>query len=131
MDLFFKASGLILTTVVLSLFLGKMEKDMAVLMSIAACCITGAAAFYYLEPVVSFLSDLASFGNLQNGILATLLKVAGIALIAEVACTICTDAGNGSLGKMLQLLSSGVILYLSIPVFQVLLDLLTEILGEL
>lgn len=131
MELFFKAAALILVTVVLSLFLGKLEKDTAVLMSIAACCLAGAAAFHYLEPVFSFLTTLSSAGNLQNGILVTLLKVAGITLVSEITGTICADSGNGSLGKMLQLLGSGVILYLSLPIFQLLLDLLTEVMGEL
>lgn len=131
MELFLKAAALILVTVVLSLFLGKLEKDTAVLMSIAACCIAGAAAFHYLEPVFSFLSKLASVGNFQDGILDTLLKVVGITLVSEITGTICADSGNGSLGKMLQLLGSGVILYLSLPIFESLLGLLTEILGEL
>ena len=131
MELFFKAAALILVTVVLSLFLEKLEKDTAVLMSIAACCVAGTAAFHYLEPVFTFLSNLSSVGNLQDGILDTLLKVAGITLVSEITGTICTDSGNGSLGKMLQLLGSGVILYLSLPIFQLLLDLLTEVMGEL
>ena len=131
MELFFKAAALILVTSVLSLFLGKLEKDTAVLMSIAACCVAGTAAFHYLEPVFTFLSNLSSVGNLQDGILDTLLKVAGITLVSEITGTICTDSGNGSLGKMLQLLGSGVILYLSLPIFQLLLDLLTEVMGEL
>ena len=131
MELFFKAAALILVTVVLSLFLEKLEKDTAVLMSIAACCVAGTAAFHDLEPVFTFLSNLSSVGNLQDGILDTLLKVAGITLVSEITGTICTDSGNGSLGKMLQLLGSGVILYLSLPIFQLLLDLLTEVMGEL
>lgn len=131
MELFFKAAALILVTSVLSLFLGKLEKDTAVLMSIAACCVAGTAAFHYLEPVFTFLSNLSSVGNLQDGILDTLLKVVGITLVSEITGTICTDSGNGSLGKMLQLLGSGVILYLSLPIFQLLLDLLTEVMGEL
>lgn len=131
MEIFFKAAALILVTVVLSLFLGKLEKDTAVLMSIAACCIAGRAAFHYLEPVFSFLSDLSSVGNFQDGMLEALLKVAGITLVSEITAAICTDSGNGSLGKMLQVLGSGVILYLSLPIFQILLDLLTEVMGEL
>ena len=130
MELFFKAAALILVTVVLSLFLGKIEKDTAILMSIAACCVAGAAAFHYLEPVISFLSDLSSVVNFQDGILDTLLKVVGITLVSEIAVTICTDSGNGSLGRMLQIFRSGVIIYLSLPIFESLLDLLTDILGE-
>ena len=48
-----------------------------------------------------------------------------------IAGLICRDSGNGSMGKMVQLLGNAGILYLSIPVVRMFLDLLQEILGEL
>ena len=60
-----------------------------------------------------------------------LVKAVGISLTAEIASTICMDAGNGSLAKMLQLLGSGAVLYLAIPMFRSVLNVLTEIIGEL
>ena len=47
-----------------------------------------------------------------------------------MACIGCTDAGNGALGKALQLLTGAVILWLSIPLIQALIELLSEMLGE-
>lgn len=126
-----KAAAMILVTVILTLFLGKWERDIALLVSIFACCIAAAAAFHYLEPAVSLISDLESIGNLQGGMVRILVKAVGISLTAEIASTICMDAGNGSLAKMLQLLGSGAVLYLAIPMFRSVLNVLTEIIGEL
>lgn len=63
--------------------------------------------------------------------LGILLKAVGIGLVSEIAGLVCTDAGNGSLGKALQMLGSAVILYLSLPIFTAILELIREILREL
>ena len=131
MDVFFKAAAMALLAAILTLFLANQEKDIGTVLSILACCMVGAAAVHYLEPVFSFLTNLLSMSLLQNEIFESLLKVVGITLLSEFAGTICADAGNGSLSKMLHLLGTGVILYLSIPVFEALTDILTEIIGEL
>ena len=131
METFWKAAAIVLITVILGLAVGKQEKDIAALLTMTGCCLLGIFAVSYLEPVLDLLRELESVGQLQSGMLGILLKAVGIALTAEIAGMICADAGNGSLGKTLQLLGSAVILYLSIPIFQAFLTLIREILGEL
>ena len=58
-----------------------------------------------------------------------LLKAVGEGLVSEVGALLCTDSGNGSLGKLLQLLGSAVVLWLSLPLFTMLLELIQELLG--
>ena len=130
MGLFWKAAGAVLVSIVLQQALGKREKDISVVLSIAVCCMIGLVVFYYLEPVLDLLWELESLGNLQDGLLGILLKGLGIGFVAEFAGMVCADAGNGSLGKTIQLLGGTVILYLSIPVFRALLELIMKILGE-
>ena len=78
---------------------------------------------------MEFLRELEGLGDLQGDILRILLKAAGIGLVTEIAAMVCSDAGNGSLGKSLQTMGGCVILYLSLPVFRSFLDLIREILG--
>ena len=131
MDGFWKASAVVLITVILCLAIGKQEKDIAAILSMTACCIAAIAAVSYLEPVFDLLRELEEIGDIQSGTLGLLLKAVGIALVSELAGMVCSDAGNGSLGKTLQVLGSAAILYLSIPMFQALLTLIRDILGEL
>lgn len=130
MALFWKAAAAVLIAVVLELTLGKREKDFGLLLSIAVCCMVGIIAFSYLEPVLDLLRELEALGDLQGDLLGILLKALGIGLVAEVAGMVCSDAGNASLGKTIQMLGGAVILYLSIPVFRSLLELIQRILGE-
>lgn len=131
MDTFWKVIAAVLLAVVLGLALGKQEKDISILLTMAVCCMAAVAAIAYLEPVFDLLRDLETMIDLQGGILGVLMKAVGIGLVVEIAGVICSDAGNASLGKSLQLLGSAVILYLSIPIFRALLTLIREILGQL
>ena len=129
MVLFWKAAGAALIAVILGLSLSKQQKDIGTMLTMAVCCMICGAALVYLEPVLEFLRELEGLGELQGDILRILLKAAGIGFVTEIAAMVCSDAGNGSLGKSLQTMGGCVILYLSLPVFRSFLDLIREILG--
>lgn len=131
MSLFWKAAAATLITVILSLSLGKQGKDMSVLLSMSVCCMIACVAISFLEPVIEFLRQLEQLADLQRDGLDILFKVLGISLVAEVSTMIAADAGNSSLGRTIQMLASAVILWLSIPVFNMLLEVIQKILGDL
>lgn len=130
MDVFFKAAAMAVVTVVLYLILSRQNKDIAVLLSIAACCAIITMAVSYLDPVFSFFEQLQSIGNLDSELLTILLKSVGIGLLSEIASLICADAGNSALGKAIHIMAVGVILWISLPLFSSLMDLISEILGK-
>ena len=130
MELFFKGCAGALIGVILYQCLGKQRGEMGLLLSMAACCMICTAAAGYLRPVVEFVNELQKIGSLNGEQMAILLKAVGISLISELSCLICADAGNSALGKTLQILGNAVVLWLSIPLFQALLDLMGRILGD-
>ncbi len=131
MTLYWKAAAGVLVAVILVLTLQKQEKDLALMLSMAVCIMAAGAALSFLEPVLDFLYRLSELGNLRTEALETLLKVAGIGLTGELAGMICQDSGNASLARGMQLLTTAVILTLSLPIYETLLDLILGILGEL
>lgn len=131
MEGFWKATAAILLTVILIVAVGKQEKDISVLLGMAVCCLAGVIAISYLEPVVDLMWELGQLGEISGSTLGILMKAVGIALVSEIAGMLCSDSGSVSLGKMLQMLGSAAILYLSIPIFRGLLTLIQEILGEI
>lgn len=128
---FWKTTALILLTVVLSLSVGKTERDISVVLGMSALCIAACAAMRVLEPVLDYLVELQRLFNLPDGLVRTLLKAVGIALVAELSASICTDSGNTSLGKMLQILGGTVVLSLSIPMFRTLMTIIKEMIGSI
>ena len=129
MDLFIKTAAGIFFALVLWITLCKQAKDMSAIFSIGVCCMVGAVAFRYLQPVVSFLHTLYEKIGVDEVFYRTLLKAIGVALLGEAASLVCVDAGNSSMGKIVQLLSSAAILWLSLPLFEKLLDLVDGVLD--
>lgn len=130
MDLFYKITALALVSTVLTLTVRQLGKDFALLLTMTGCAMAGMVLLTFLEPVLDFLFALQTLGDLSGDMLLILLKAVGVGLVAEIAAMVCIDGGNASLGKVLQLVGSVVILWLSLPIFQILMDLMTRILGE-
>lgn len=128
MDTFFKATGCVLAALVIYLILAKQNKDFSLLLSVSVCVLIAVIAVRYLEPVFDLVDKLCTVGNLDGQMVEILLKSVGIALISEIVEHICQDAGNGSMGKTVQILAGGVILWLCVPMFTSLMELLEEIL---
>ena len=131
MDVFLKATGAVLITVILYLTISKQNKEISSLVAITGCCAVMLAASSYLRPIIEFIKKLKLVIGFDNELINVLLKAVGIGIIAEITTLICTDSGNASLGKTLQILASAVILCISLPIFDQLLELLQQILGAI
>lgn len=128
---FLQISGAVLLAVILVLALKSYCKEISTILAITVCCLTGLTALRYLQPVLEFLKKMEDLGGLDEVMIEILLKATGIGILSEIANLVCKDAGNESMGKSMQLLGTAVILYLSLPLFQTLIELLQKILGEL
>ena len=131
MDDFWRTTALVLLTVILSLSLDKTERDISAVMGIVALCIAACTAVTILEPVLNYLVELQSLVHLPDDLISILMKAVGIALVAELSASICADAGNASLGKILQILGGAVVLTLSVPMFRTLMTIIREMIGGL
>lgn len=129
MSEFLKIVSLVLLTVILSLAVGKNQRDISVVMGMVSLCIATCAAIAVLEPVLNYLVELRRVFNLPDELVDVLLKAVGIALTAELSAAVCTDAGSASLGKVLQILGGAVVLSLSIPMFRTLMTIIKEMSG--
>lgn len=117
--------GLILTLVV-----GRQSKDLSLLLSLAVCVLLCLGAMEFLEPVTEFLAELRKLGELDSEAVSILLKCAGIGMLSELAGLLCADAGEGAMGKALQLCSNAAILWLSLPLLRQVLTMIGEVLVK-
>lgn len=131
MNVFWKTAAGILTAIILWINLNKSSKDTSMLLTMAVCAMSIIAATSFLLPVIAFINKIQGIGKLDEDLVSTVLKVVGIGIVSEIASLICKDAGNESMGKALQFVSAGAVLWLSIPVFEKLLSLLDNILGAI
>lgn len=131
MELFLQATAAVLLAVIMFLVLNRQDKEIAMLLTVAVCTMVIYIAGRYIKSVMDFLRQLQQMSGLGSDYLSILMKVVGIGFLSEIACLVCTDAGNASLGKTLQIAASFVILWLSIPLLQGVMDLIQKILGEI
>ena len=128
MDIFFKATAGILVALILYLVLLKQGKDYSVLLTLFVCCCVSVVAMGYFENIVDLLRNLQTKGQIDSQMFRIILRAVGIGILAEITSTICADAGNAALGKTIQFLSSVIVLWMSIPIFESLISLVEEIL---
>ena len=124
-------AAVILIGLILSLVLGKQSRDMSLLLTLAVCVLVCLGALEFLEPVMELLRELRRLGGLDSEAVSILLKAAGIGLLSELAGLLCADAGENALGKVLQILSNAAILWLSLPLFRQIIQLIGEVLAEI
>lgn len=129
MTVFFQSAAAVLLAAVLGLTLSAQGKDLGILLTLGVCAMVLTVCLSFLQPVLEFLRQLEALGELDRELIRVLFKIAGIGLVSEMAGMICADAGNPSLGKAINMLGTSVILWLSLPVFQGLLELIQEVLG--
>lgn len=131
MGAYLQAIGLALIAVVLCLTLSNHGKHMTILLSMAACCMVLVMAVQYLEPVVALVQSLSEACSIDAGYIAVILKAVGIGLIAELASLICSDGGNGALGRAVEMLATAAVLWLAVPLITAVLELIQQMTGEL
>jgi len=131
MEVFIKATSLALISAVLCLFVMKRDKEISVVLSLAACCMLLILSVEHLQPVVKFVYQLRDMGGLDRDMLAILLQAVGVGVLSQIMGSVCADAGAGAIGKALQTLATAVMLCISLPAFSGLMDLLNSVLDLL
>ncbi len=128
MERFYAGIAGVLLTVILILAIRKQSGEIAILLGLAGCSMVLVVTLGFLSPILAFLQKVQQVASLDGQMLQILMKITAVAFTAEIAGTVCTDADNAALGKGLQMLATVVILYLSLPMLEALLELVERIL---
>jgi stage III sporulation protein AD len=120
--------GLGLLTTVLVLII-KEQKPMFAFLLIA---FTGVTIFLFLigkiSAVIQVLEDLAQKANINMIFLKTILKIIGIAYIAEFGAQIVRDAGQESIAAKIELSGKVLIMVMAIPIVSVIIETVVKLL---
>jgi len=111
----FKIGIIGIVAVILATFLKKERAELSTMIGI----VTGVVIFFYilsqLSVVMEFLSNILAKLNLEETYYFQLIKMLGVAYVAEFASSICKDAGHQSIAGMIELFAKLSIVTLSIP----------------
>ena len=118
-----------LTAVLLAVQLKSVKSEYGVYLVMAA----GIFIFLYglgkMQVILDAMALIRDSIQVSRVYLDTLLKMIGIAYVAEFASGICRDAGYGSVGTQIEMFGKLSILAVSMPVFGALIETMQTFLG--
>ncbi|AEI41227.1 stage III sporulation protein AD [Paenibacillus mucilaginosus] len=120
--------GLGLITTILVLIIKEQKPMFAFLLT----AFTGITIFLFLigkiAVVIGVLEDLANRADINMIFLKTILKIIGIAYIAEFGAQIVRDAGQESVASKIELSGKILIMVMAIPIVSVIIDTVVKLL---
>ncbi|MGZ7443885.1 stage III sporulation protein AD [Paenibacillus sp. TH7-28] len=118
--------GLIATVLILVI---KEQKPMFAFLIAAS---TGILIFLYLigkiGSIIGVLEDLAEKSGVQMIYLKTILKIIGIAYIAEFGAQIVRDAGQEAIASKIEMAGKVLIMVLAIPIISIIIETVIKLL---
>lgn len=108
--------GLALIVTIMSVVLKQIRPEIALQLTIIA----GASIFILIlskiKVIVDLLQTLADQANISSYYLIIILKIVGVAYLAEFGAQICRDAGENSLATKIELAAKVGVIILAIPI---------------
>ncbi|NDI34172.1 stage III sporulation protein AD [Chengkuizengella sediminis] len=120
--------GLGIIATILTLVIKEQKPLFAFLLTV----FTGVIIFLFLigkiSSIIQLLEKLADQSNIDMVFLKTILKIIGIAYIAEFGSQIVRDAGHESIASKIELAGKILILYMAIPIITVIIETVIKLL---
>lgn len=121
--------GLAIIVTVIGTVLRQMKPEMAIQLSILA----GVAIFLLvmdkIRLIIDLMQKLADQANISSYYLFIILKIVGVAYLAEFACQICKDAGENALATKVEIAAKIFVVILAIPIIVAIMESMMELLA--
>ena len=98
------------------------RKDMALLSDVVCGILLLSGIIQPLSQATEHILQVVRNTGLNEPTTALMLKIAGIALLTELAAQLCRDAGTGALAQKIELAGKGMILCAALPAIGELAD---------
>jgi stage III sporulation protein AD len=113
--------------VVLSSVLKAQRPEIALQVSIITGILIFIVVIVKLSAVINFLQTFTKKADIDSTYITILLKIVGIAYIAEFGAEVCKDAGESSIASKIELAGKVTIVILAVPIVSSLLDLVVKL----
>jgi len=100
---------------------------MAVLLSIVFAVVVFTFLMDKMASIIEVLKELTRRAEINYFFLTTILKILGVAYLAEFAASICIDAGEQAVAKKVEFAAKIIIGVLAIPIIVAILESLLEL----
>lgn len=128
MDTILKCAAVAVMGAILTLAVRRQSGEFAALVSLAVILMVGLLALELLKPVLTFADTLQETAQLSEGVFMPVIKTLAIGFLSETGKSICEDAGEKTIGSMLQMAGGIGAFYVMLPLMQGVLELLEQML---
>ncbi|MCG0239068.1 MAG: stage III sporulation protein AD [Firmicutes bacterium] len=111
------------------LVLRQQRPELAMLLSLAAGAVIFLAMLDRVLAVVETLESLGQRARVETPYLATVLRIIGIAYLADFGSQVLSDAGEKAVAAKVEMAGKVLILILALPVLLAILDTLLQMLA--
>lgn len=122
-----QVSGVALTGAILAVVIKYRKPPMAMMLSIAVGVIIFLLVISKIGAIVDVLQQLSERADISSVYLSTLLKIIGIAYIAEFIAQICRDAEQDAIALKVELAAKVMVLILAMPIVVAVLQALLRL----
>lgn len=123
-----KIIGVGFVAVIIAVILKQYRPEFTIYVSILAGVIILLMLTDKLNDIINLINNIASKTNINTQYLKILIKITGIAILSEFAVSVCKDAGESAIASKVDVGGKVLIISLSIPIIQALLQTAIEIL---
>ena len=127
MDDVIKIIGIGLLALILIIVIKQYRPEFALYISLIAGVLILVIAMDKLTNIIELLKQICNESGINSKFLGILLKMTGIAFLAEFAISICKDAGEMSLANKVELGSKAIVISMSIPIIHNLLEIILNL----
>lgn len=128
MDDIIKIVGVGLIGLIIVIIVKQYRPEFAIYISIICGILILMFVMDKLIVVVDLIKSVADKSSINSSYIGLLLKITGIAFLAEFAVSVCKDAGEGAIANKIEIGSKVIIIFLSIPIISNLLEIILKIL---
>jgi stage III sporulation protein AD len=119
--------GLGIVATILAVVIKTQRPELGVQISIVTGVIVFLMIASKMSTVIELLNSFTRKANIDMTYMSTVLKIIGIAYIAEFGAEVCKDAGEGAIAAKIELAGKVIIIVLAVPIITSLLDLVVKI----
>lgn len=128
MEEMIKIIGIGLIALILIIIMKQYRPEFALYISLIAGTIILYFALDEIKNVIELLKQISEKSGVNNKFLSILIKMTGIAFLAEFAISICKDSGEGAIASKIEIGSKAIIISMSVPIIYNLLEVILKIL---
>ncbi len=119
--------GLGIVVTILIVIIKQQRPELAIQLSIITGVVIFSMMLGKINSVVTLMKDLAQKSNVSVLYMGTIMKIIGVAYIAEFGAQICRDAGEGAVASKIEFAAKVIVIVLAIPVIVAVFDSLLKL----